>query len=601
MQIEELTGAEAIRWNLDDLYPGEEPALAAMADAEEAAVSIAEKYRTRVAALDPHGFGALLDELERLHDDAGRVYTYAYLRWVTDTADAARGSFLQKVKEAYSRISQHVVFFETEFAALNDDEAALLVGSEALSGRRHFLELQRLSRQYLLSEPEEKILAETSVNGRQAWNRFFDETISAMTFDLAGETLSEQELLAKLHDADREVRRTAALSFTEGLEKEARLLTYVTNTLAADKASTDRLRGYESWIASRNLSNEIEAESVNTLVESVTGRYDLVRRFYELKKRLLGYDVLNDYDRYAPVGESTRRFSWDEAKESVLAAYGTFDPEMGDIAGKFFEHAWIDAAVVTGKRGGAFSHGAVPSVHPYVLMNYTGRARDVQTLAHELGHGVHQYLSREQGIFHSDTPLTTAETASVFGEMLVFKMLLEGEQDPANRLAMLVGKIDDTMATVFRQITMNRFEDRVHTQRRTTGELTTSELSEHWIQTQEAMFGGSVLMGDHYRLWWSYIPHFLHTPGYVYAYAFGELLVLALYQRYLDEPEPFVGRYRALLAAGGSNWPHELLRPFGIDLRNPTFWGQGLAAVERMVTDAEELADSVTNASTRTS
>lgn len=591
MQIEELTGAEEIRWNLDDLYASDDAALAALAHAEEVAATISAKYRTGVGALDAAGFRGLLDEFEALHDEGGRVYTYAYLRWVTDTADAARGALLQKVKEAYARISQHIIFFETEFAQLDDDQASALINAEGLQSHRHFLELQRLSRQYLLTEPEEKILAETSVNGRQAWNRYFDETISAMTFEFRGETLSEQEILAKLHDADREVRRTAALSFTEGLERETRTLTYVTNTLAADKASTDRLRGYESWIASRNLSNEIEEASVDALVASVTGRYDLVRRFYELKKRLLGYEVMNDYDRYAPVGESTRRYSWDEAKDAVLRAYGGFNGEIGGIASKFFDESWIDAAVVSGKRGGAFSHGAVPSVHPYVLMNYTGRSRDVQTLAHELGHGVHQYLSRDQGIFHSDTPLTTAETASVFGEMLVFRMLIEQEQTPANRLAMLVGKIDDTMATVFRQITMNRFEDRVHTHRRTKGELTTSELNDHWIETQEAMFDGSVVLGDHYRLWWSYIPHFLHTPGYVYAYAFGELLVLALYQRYQDEPGSFAGLYRELLAAGGSDWPHELLKPFGIDLRDPTFWGQGLSAIEGMIEEAEALAE----------
>ena len=597
MPNDQSTGAENVRWDLTDLYPDEQVASAALNHAQEAAGAFSGRYRTRIAGLAPSSFSAMLDELELVHDEAGRVYTFAYLRWVTDTADARRGAFLQRVKEAYSRVSQQIVFFDVEFAGLAETAVARLLDAPELASRRHYLELQWLNRRYLLTEPEEKILAETSVNGRQAWHRYFDETISAMRFGLDGESLSEQEVLARLHDLDRETRRAAALSFTEGLKGEVRTLTYITNTLAADKASSDRLRGYESWISSRNVSNEIDDASVEALVSAVTGRYDLARRFYDLKRSILGYTELLDYDRYAPVGESSRRFNWDEARTIVLDAYGAFDDEMGRIAGLFFEHAWIDAAVVAGKRGGAFSHGAVPSVHPYVLMNYTGRVRDVQTLAHELGHGVHQYLSRRHGIFHADTPLTTAETASVFGEMLVFDRLLEREPDEDNRLSMLVGKIDDTMATVFRQITMNRFEDRVHQYRRAEGELTADELSAIWLETQSAMFGDSVTLGEHYALWWSYIPHFLHTPGYVYAYAFGELLVLALHQRYKESPAGFADRYRALLSAGGSNWPHELLAPFGIDLRDAGFWADGLAAVERMIGEAEALAGATTGVS----
>jgi oligoendopeptidase F len=364
----------------------------------------------------------------------------------------------------------------------------------------------------------------------------------------------------------------------------------VFNTILADKASTDRLRKYEHWLDSRNEANEIEAGSVDALVEAVTGRYELVARFYRLKRELLGLEEMLDYDRYAPLGEAERPFSWHEARDTVLDAYTAFLPEMGDIAKKFFDGRWIDAPPTAGKRGGAFSHGAVPSAHPYILLNYTGKARDVQTLAHELGHGVHQYLSRDQGVFHADTPLTTAETASVFGEMLVFNRLLEALEDDRDRLALLVEKVDDSMATVFRQITMNRFEERIHDHRRTRGELAPDDLAEHWLATQHAMYGDSVTLTDGYRHWWSYIPHFVHTPGYVYAYAFGELLVLALHARYREEGAGFATRYRALLAAGGSDWPHVLVGKLGIDLRDPAFWDRGLDAVEAMVLEAEKMA-----------
>jgi oligoendopeptidase F len=334
----------------------------------------------------------------------------------------------------------------------------------------------------------------------------------------------------------------------------------------------------------------VQDNVVDSLVSSVTSRFDIVGRFYRLKGRLLGVDQMMDYDRYAPVGEAATRYGWDEARSIVLDAYGDFHPKMGAIAGEFFDKRWIDARLAPNKRSGAFSHGAVPSAHPYVLVNYTGKIRDVQTLAHELGHGVHQYLSRSQGIFHADTPLTTAETASVFGEMLVFQRLMAAETDPKNRLAMLVSKIDDSIATVFRQVSMNRFEDRIHSDRRSKGELSVDALSEAWIETQSSMFDGAVTLGEHYRYWWSYIPHFLHTPGYVYAYAFGELLVLALYARYLEEGSAFPEKYLELLASGGSDWPHVLVSKLGIDLTDLSFWNRGLDAIDKMVAEAEALA-----------
>ena len=584
------TGAEDVRWTLADLYATEADLDADLVAAEAEADDLAGRLRGRVADLGAADLAAALAELGGVHDRAGRAYTYAYLAWSTDTEDPARGALLQRVREAYTRVGQALVFFDVEWAAVEPDRARALLERDELAPYRHHLELKTEARDHVLSEPEEKVLAEKAVTGWSAWNRFFDETLGAARFTVRGESLPLQQATVKLYDADRRVRRDAAEAVTEGLVELERPLTFVFNTVLADAASSDRLRSYGSWIASRNESNEISAASVGALVEAVTGRYSLVSRFYGLKRRLLGLDRLYDYDRYAPTGEADRFVTWDEAREAVTAAYAAFDAEMGATVDRFFDERWIDAPPTPGKRGGAFSHGAVPSAHPYILMNYTGTLRDVQTLAHELGHGVHQYLARDQGVFHADTPLTTAETASVFGEMLTFQRMLEAIEDEGDRLALLVGKIDDTMATVFRQVTMNRFEDRVHTHRRERGELTPDDFAGHWLDTQRAMYGESVELTEGYRHWWSYIPHFVHTPGYVYAYAFGELLVLALYARYQAEGPGFAGRYRELLAAGGSDWPHVLVGRLGIDLRDPGFWDQGLDAVEALVAEAERLA-----------
>ncbi|GIV60918.1 MAG: oligoendopeptidase F [Rhodothermaceae bacterium] len=590
-----VTGAESVHWDLTDLYTDQAALDRDLETAAEEAGAFEDRYRGRVAGLDAGGLAGALAAYERLHDRLGRAYTYAYLYWSTDTGDPARGALLQKVREAYTQIAQRLIFFRLEWAAVDDDRAEALLADPLLATYRHYLELERLHRRHLLSEPEEKILSEKAVTGRGAWNRFFDETLGAMRFTLDGRQMTQQEVLAKLYEPDREVRRAAALAFTGGLEANLRPLTFIFNTILADKASDDRLRGYPHWLAARNLENEVEDEMVQALIEAVTGRYDLVARFYRLKRRLLGLDELFDYDRYAPVGEADTRYDWDAARELVQAAYAGFHPRLGQIVEQFFEKRWIDAALAPNKRGGAFSHGAVPSAHPYILMNYTGKIRDVQTLAHELGHGVHQYLSRKQGVLQADTPLTTAETASVFGEMLVFQRLMKQEQDPRNRLAMLVGKIDDTIATVFRQVAMNRFEDRMHTARRTEGELPPEWFCEAWMDTQRAMFQGSVTLGDHYRFWWSYIPHFLHTPGYVYAYAFGELLVLALYARYREEGPAFAEKYIGLLEAGGSDWPHRLVGRLGVDLTDPGFWHRGLSAIEALIEQAEALAAASTN------
>ncbi|MDZ7773560.1 MAG: M3 family oligoendopeptidase [Balneolaceae bacterium] len=470
---------------------------------------------------------------------------------------------------------QQLVFLDVEWLQVPDERARELMESEELAGYRHWLESSRRYKEHTLSEQEEKILSAKSVTCRSAWNRYFDETLGAARFELDGEELSEQEVLSKLHEPDRALRRRAHASLTETFGELSRTLTFVFNTLLADKHTNDRLRGYDSWISSRNLANEIDDDTVKTLVDTVTGSYPLVQRHYRLKRDLLGYDTLYDYDRYAPLLETRREVSWEEARGMVLDAYNGFHPEMERIAGDFFEESWIHAAIRPGKRGGAYSASTVPSAHPYVFMNYDGKLRDVQTLAHELGHGVHQYLARRQGVLQAGTPLTTAETASVFGEMLVFQRLMRTLEEPRDRLALLLGKIDDTIATVYRQVAMNRFEHAMHTRRREGGELTTAEFSELWRNTQADLYGDSVTLTESYDLWWCYIPHFLHTPGYVYAYAFGELLVLALYEEYTRSGEGFADTYLEMLRAGGSDWPENIVGKTGLDITSPDFWKRG--------------------------
>ena len=591
------TGAETVRWNLADLYPDAAAFEASLETAERQAAALHDQYAGRVARLDETELLGLLEGYAAAQDEMGRAFTYAYLNWSTQTTDAARGRLLQQAREAHARFAQHLVFVELEWAQIPPEKGAARTAAPAFDPYRHYLELVGLRQPHLLSEPVEQVLAEAEVTGRGAWVRFFDQLLADARFLLDGESLTEQEVLSKLHDADRGLRERAARSLTDGLAALAPQLTYVFNTVVADKAAQDKLRGYPSWIASRNMGNEVGDATVEALVASVTSRYDIAQRFYRLKKKLLGYDTLHDWDRYAPVREAAATWTWAEAREAVESAYAAFHPRLGHIVRRFFDEAWIDAPPAPGKRGGAFSHGAVPSAHPYILLNYTGRVRDVQTLAHELGHGVHQFLSRGQGVLQADTPLTTAETASVFGEMLTFQRLLARETDPAERLALLVGKIDDTMATVFRQVSMNRFEDALHTARRAEGELAADAIGALWMETQRALYGDSVHLGDHYARWWSYIPHFLHTPGYVYAYAFGELLVLALYARYQQQGSAFAKQYLALLEAGGSDWPHHLVGRLGVDLQDADFWMGGLDAIEGLVEEAERLADTLQPAS----
>jgi len=584
--------SQGVAWDLKDLYAsGTDPRIDAdLAEVDRRAEAFAKTYRGRVGSLSVTGMKGLLEEYEDLLDLALKAGSFAHLDWAADTGDAPRGALLQKVTERWSRFQQALTFLDLEWANAPEETAAPLIASPLLERWRHYLTITRRYRPHMLTEPEEKILIEKNVTGRSAWTRFFDETIAAHRFDWEGTRVPEQVILSKLHEPDREARRKAASSLTAGLRDMGRTTTYVFNTVLADKASDDTLRRYPAWISSRNMENQVDDATVEALVGAVTGRYDIVARYYGLKRRLLGLAELYDYDRYAPLPAAERKYDWEQAKETVLGAYGAFHPRMAEIASLFFDNGWIDSAVRPGKRGGAFCHGCVPSVHPYILMNFEGNARDVMTLAHELGHGVHQYLSRDRGVLSADTPLTIAETASVFGEALVFQEMMRREKDPKIRLAMLVREIEDAFATVFRQVAMNRFEDAAHTERRSGGELPTERLSEIWLSTQRAMFGGSVILTQDYGIWWSYIPHFLHTPGYVYAYSFGDLLVRALYGRYASGAGGFADAYLGVLAAGGSDWPHVLMARLGVDLKDPGFWANGLTLLDGMVKQAEELA-----------
>ncbi len=591
-RVAELTGAEQIAWELRDLYQdSNDPTLVRDMDAAAArADELDKRYRGRVASLSVAELLSALREYESIDEQMSKVHVFAYLQWTTNTNEGTYGALLQKVTERAAKLSQKLVFFALEWASVPDEQAARLIADPALARYQHYLEAERRYRPHLLSEPEEKILSEKNVTGRASWVRFFDETLGAARYDYEGEKLPLEPVLKRLYEPDRETRRKAAASVTGGLKQTLRPLTFIFNTVLADKASDDSLRKYPNWVSARNLANEASDETVQALIEAVTSRYDLVSRYYDLKRKLLGLDTLYEYDRYAPLPTKTStHYQWTEARDTVLRAYEKFDPRMAEIGALFFEKRWIDAPVRPGKRGGAFSHPNVPSSHPYILMNFVGSARDVSTLAHELGHGIHQYLSRQHGMLQAGTPLTTAEMASTFGEMLVFNDLMAREPDPNARLAMIAGKVEDIFATVFRQISMNRFEDALHTARRTEGELSSDRISTLWMETQRAMFRNSVTLTDDYSVWWSYVSHFLHVPGYVYAYSFGELLVLALFARYQQEGASFASKYIEVLSAGGSDWPHAILSKLGVDLNDPGFWKLGLAEIEKLVTQAEAL------------
>jgi oligoendopeptidase F len=583
---------QATAWDLEPLVEGDGPdgVERRLSAALERAKAFAERYAGQLERLDSAGLREAMEELAAIQELAGRAGAYAALRFSTDTADPATGALLQLAQERGTAIETTLLFFDLEWAALDDERAEQLLAGDGLEFCRHHLRNVRRYREHLLSEPEERILSEKSLTGAGAWTRLFEELTSAIEVHLPEENVALDVALSRLALPDRETRRNAAEAVSEALAPGLRTRAFLFNTLLADKGIDDRLRRYPNWLAARNLANEASDESVAALIDAVRARYEIPRRWYRLKARLLGLDRLADYDRMASVIQDQSSFSFGQAREIVLDCYSSFSPELGEIAGAFFSERRIDAPVRPAKRGGAFCASAVPSVKPYVLLNYTSQRRDVLTLAHELGHGVHFALAARQGIFHQATPLTLAETASVFGETIVFERLLGEDSSPASRLALLAENLEDTIATVFRQVAMNRFEDLVHTARRD-GELSVDRFGELWVESQQELLGDSVEVTDGYRSWWSYIPHFIGTPGYVYAYAYGQLLALSVYERYKQEGAALVPQYLQLLAAGGSKSPEELARIVGIDLADPGFWDAGLELVERQLRQAEEAAE----------
>jgi oligoendopeptidase F len=601
-------------WDLEPLLDGEGEGgvQSRMEQGLTRAQAFAERYAGQLEGLDGAGVGEAMAELAEIYELVGRAGSYAALRFSTDTAAPENGALLQKVQEGETQIATTLLFFELEWAALSDERAEELLAGEGLDFCRHYLRNARRYREHLLTEPEEKILAEKALTGASAWSRLFEELTSAIEVALPGaggpsvdgpsgrgetqaaadvETVALDVALSNLMSGDRELRRSTAEAVSAALAPGLRTRAFLFNTLLADKATDDRLRRYPSWLAARNLANEASEESVQALIEAVRGRNEIARRWYRLKARLLGVERLADYDRMAAVTEDEVTFSFAEGREIVLDCYSSFSPELGALAKRFFDERWIDGPVRPAKRGGAFCASAVPSAHPYVLLNYTARRRDVLTLAHELGHGVHFALAARQGVFHQGTPLTLAETASVFAETVVFGRLLAEDSSPASRLALLAENLEDTIATVFRQVAMNRFEDLVHTNRREQGELSVERFGELWAESQTELLGDSVQLTDGYRSWWSYVPHFIGSPGYVYAYAYGQLLALSVYQRYEQEGPELVPRYLEMLSAGGSRSPEELGQIVGIDLADPGFWDAGLDLVERQLTEAEAAAE----------
>ncbi len=582
-------------WNLADLYPGiDAPEVRRdfdLAFAESVTFETAYKGRIIEMAQQKDG-GRLLAEAikqyEALDDLIGRLLSYAGLIRAGDTSDPVRAKFYGDVQDEITTASLHLLFFPLELNRIDDAVLEKALADPGLAYYRPFIDVVRLEKPYQLEDQIEQLFHEKSVTGYSAWNRLFDETVAAMRFKVAGKTMPLEPTLNLMQDKEERTRKAAATALAQTFKQHVPTFALIMNTLAKDKEISDRWRGFQDIADSRHLSNRVEREVVDALVTAVRAAYPrLSHRYYALKARWFGKRRLAYWDRNAPLPQvATRSIAWDEARDSVLTAYREFSPRMAEIAGTFFTSRWIDAPVRPGKAPGAFAHPTVPSVHPYVLVNYQGKPRDVMTLAHELGHGVHQVLAAVNGPLMAPTPLTLAETASVFGEMLTFRRLLAGTKDKKHRRAMLASKVEDMLNTVVRQIAFYTFERMVHTERRD-GELTAERIGQIWLEVQGESLGPAIEFKPGYETFWCYIGHFIHAPFYVYAYAFGDCLVNALYAVYEQAHEGFAERYLAMLAAGGTKTHAELLAPFGLDARDPGFWQGGLGIIERMIEDLE--------------
>ncbi|MDJ0625583.1 MAG: M3 family oligoendopeptidase [Candidatus Caenarcaniphilales bacterium] len=592
-------------WDLNDLYKAiDDPQIEKdIKISFERAIKFKESYKDKLKNLSAEELYIAIKELETLEEIATKAVYYAHLLHAADSSKPEHGALMSRLSEKASEIEQELTFFGLEWNSLDEKLVEDFVKNPKLNEYKHYLKSLRKYKPYQLSEKEEILLQKVDLTNRPAWTRLFDEVISRMKFKVKlpkdGEgyeekEMTEEEVLSLLYSSNREIRKNAAESLTLGLRQHAPLLTYVFNILVQEHSIENKLRGYSNPISSRNLSNEIEDEAVEALMKATESKIALVPRFYKLKAQLLGLEEMLDYDRYAPLPtEENSEWSWQEAQEFVIDSYKEFSPNFAKIVKEFFQKNWIDAAIREGKRGGAFSASTVPSVHPYILVNFTGTSRDLSTLAHELGHGIHQYLSRGVGHLQSDTPLTTAETASVFGEMLTFDRLVENAKSKREKLALIVTKLDEIFATVYRQVYMTRFEQKLHELRQEKGEFTTEQVNQLWLSSNKDMFGGSVTLTDNYGFWWLYITHFIHSPFYCYAYAFGLLLSITLYNESKNRGDEFKDKYTQILSLGGSMNPSELIKIADVDINDPNFWLNGFKLIESMIEQAEKLAKEI--------
>ncbi|MBM3584326.1 MAG: M3 family oligoendopeptidase [Alphaproteobacteria bacterium] len=580
-------------WKLDDLYTGPQSKalLRDLAASDRDAARFERTYKGKLAGLTGEDFGAAIASYEHQSERLQRIGSYAYLYFCRSVDDPEKGRFFQTMSERTNETSTRLLFFTLEINRIDDAVLERKLAHPAAGRYRPWLRDVRAFRPYQLDDGIEKILHEKSVAGAEAWTRLFDESVAQMRFDLGGQSLSETEALDGLSSPDPARRREAGLELGRVFGQNSRLFAHILNTLVKDKEIEDRWRGFKRPISSRNVANQVEDEVVDALVAAVRQAYRrLAHRYYAMKARWLGGNQLDWWDRNAPLPEVDEDiFAWNDARNTVMDAYAAFSKDLAKVAQPFFDKGWIDAPVGPGKVGGAFAHPTVPSAHPYLLLNYQGRTRDVMTLAHELGHGVHQVLAAEQGPLMADTPLTLAETASVFGEQLTFRSLLVREKDRARRRILLAGKVEDMLNTVVRQIAFLEFETRVHAERRK-GELTVDRLSEIWFAIQGESLGPALRFDASYANFWCYISHFVHSPFYVYAYAFGDCLVNALYARYEEQPRGFQARYMDLLRAGGTKRHGELLAPFGLDASDPRFWAKGLGVIARTIDELAALS-----------
>jgi oligoendopeptidase F len=584
-------------WNLADLYSGmEAPELQSdIKRAGEEAIAFERQWKGRLTEEARKGaFGKLgeaLKQYEALEELIGRIMSYAGLIYAGDTSDPKRAKLYGDLQEKMTDASAHLLFFALELNQIEDADLERALAEDPLFAHyRPWIMDLRLDKPYQLEDRIEQLFHEKSVTGRGAWNRLFDETMTSLRFSVDGEELTLEPTLNMLQSHDGEVRKAAAEALAKTFRENVRLFTLITNTLAKDKEISDRWRGFKDIADSRHLANRVEREVVDALASAVRDAYPrLSHRYYAMKARWLGMEQMNHWDRNAPLPETPKAtIGWEDAKKTVLSAYHDFAPEMADIARQFFDKRWIDAPVRPGKSPGAFAHPTVPSAHPYVLLNYMGKPRDVMTLAHELGHGVHQVLAGAQGTLMSSTPLTLAETASVFGEMLTFRSLLDQTRDQRERKAMLAQKVEDMINTVVRQIAFYEFERRIHTERKN-GELTSDQLGEFWLEVQAESLGPAIALREGYETFWTYIPHFIHSPFYVYAYAFGDCLVNSLFAVYQNAEKGFQDKYFEMLKAGGTKHHSELLAPFGLDASDPAFWQKGLSVIEGLIGELEEM------------